>query len=152
MKLEDALKMKSIPDHRLKAVLEILHTASVIDNLHLRYLKPYNLSVQQYNILRILRGSYPNSLTVQLIKERMVDLTPNTTRMVDKLLVQKLVTRMRSNKDRRKVFVRITAKGLEVMEKLDVVHQEFLRFTEMLSLDESDHLSNLLEKLRNSIK
>lgn len=144
--------MKSIPDHRLKAVLEILHTASVIDNLHLRYLKPYNLSVQQYNILRILRGSYPNSLTVQLIKERMVDLTPNTTRMVDKLLVQKLVTRMRSNKDRRKVFVRITAKGLEVMEKLDVVHQEFLRFTEMLSLDESDHLSNLLEKLRNSIK
>ena len=152
MKLEDALKMKSIPDHRLKAVLEILHTASVIDNLHLRYLKPYNLSVQQYNILRILRGSYPNSLTVQLIKERMVDLTPNTTRMVDKLLVQKLVTRMRSNKDRRKVFVRITAKGLEVMEKLDVVHQEFLQFTEMLSLDESDHLSNLLEKLRNSIK
>lgn len=150
MKLEEALKMKSFPDRRLKAVLEILHTASLIDNLHLKYLKRFNISVQQYNILRILRGSHPQSLTVQSIKERMVDRTPNTTRMVDKLLAQNLVTRMRSSKDRRKVFVKITAKGLDTMTHVDIVRRDFLKFTENLSIEEANQLSDLLEKLRES--
>ena len=135
-------------DLRLKILLEILQTASQINNLHLKYLKPFNLSVQQYNILRILRNTYPGSLTIQAIKEQMVDRTPNTTRMVDKLLTQKFVTRIRSVKDRRKVFVKITPPGLEIMSKIDIILQDFLQITQNLSTEESNRLSDLLGKLK----
>lgn len=135
-------------DMRLKTVLEILQTASVISNLHMRYLKPFNLSIQQYNILRILRGAYPNSLTIQAVKEQMVDRTPNTTRMVDKLLTQKFVTRIRSAKDRRKVYVKITHNGLDIMSKIDLNLKDFLKIANNLTPVESSQLSGLLEKLR----
>jgi MarR family transcriptional regulator, 2-MHQ and catechol-resistance regulon repressor len=135
-------------DLRLKILLEILQTASLINNLHLKYLTPFNLSVQQYNILRILRNVYPGSLTIQSIKEQMIDRTPNTTRMVDKLLLQKFVTRIRSVKDRRKVFVKITASGLEIMGQTDVNLQDFLKITNNLSAAETNQLSGLLGKLR----
>ena len=145
---EDILKTEGSPELRFRTVLDILHTASVINNMHLKFLKPFNLSVQQYNILRILRSSYPDSLTVQEIKEQMVDRTPNTTRMVDKLLLQKLVTRVRSNKDRRKVYVKITDQGLEIMSKTDIILKDFMKITDNLSSSETNQLSCLLEKLR----
>jgi DNA-binding MarR family transcriptional regulator len=148
IKKDDIILADSVHDNRLRTVLEILQTASSLNNLHLQYLKPYSLSVQQYNILRVLRESYPDSLTVFAIKEKMVDKTPNTTRMVDKLLSNKLVTRIRSNKDRRKVYVKITNKGLEVMSKIDIIQQDFLKLTDKLSLHEAGQLSNILEKLR----
>ena len=135
-------------DLRLKILLEVLQTASLINNLHLKYLKPFNLSVQQYNIIRILRNEYPGSLTIQAVKEQMVDRTPNTTRMVDKLLSQKFVTRIRSVKDRRKVFVKITPVGLEIMGKIDVILQDFLKITNSLSAEEINQLSGLLGKLK----
>ncbi len=134
-------------DIRLKSLMEILHAASIINNLHLKYLKPFNLSVQQYTILRILRVSYPGSLTIQSIKEQMVDRTPNTTRMVDKLLSQKLVTRVRSAKDRRKVFVKLTISGMEIMAKIDIALKDFYKITNPLSASESTQLSLLLGKL-----
>ena len=135
-------------DLRLKILLEILQTASLINNLHLKYLKPFNLSVQQYNILRILRNTHPGSLTIQAVKEQMIDRTPNTTRMVDKLLLQKFVTRIRSVKDRRKVFVKITASGLEIMNKIDIILKDFLKITHGLSAEETSRLSDLLGKLK----
>ncbi len=144
----EPVKSLSNEDYGFKTVIEILHTASIISNQHLKYLKPFNLSVQQYNILRILRTTYPGSLTIQAIKEKMVDRTPNTTRMVDKLLSQKFVTRVRSVKDRRKVFVKITSAGLDIMSRIDVDLKEFLKFTNNLSAIESNQLSSLLEKLR----
>ena len=135
-------------DLRLKILLEILQTASLINNLHLKYLTPFNLSVQQYNILRILRNAYPGSLTIQAVKEQMVDRTPNTTRMVDKLLLQKFVTRIRSVKDRRKVFVKITTAGIEIMGKIDIILKDFLKITNSLSTEETSQLSELLGKLK----
>ncbi len=141
-------KIISGDDIRFKTLVEILHTASIINNYQLKYLKPFNLSVQQYTILRILRSAYPGSLTIQSIKEQMVDRTPNTTRMVDKLLGQKLVTRIRSVKDRRKVFVKITITALDIMAKIDVTQKDFLKITNSLSPAESTQLSNLLSKLK----
>ena len=153
MKMESAIsnepkKIVLNEELRLKTVLEILQTASIINNLHLKYLKPFNLSVQQYNILRILRNASPGSLTIQSIKEQMVDRTPNTTRMVDKLLAQKFVTRIRSVKDRRKVYVKITPSGLEIMAKIDVILKDFLQFTNNITALESSQLSGILKKLR----
>ena len=148
MRLEDEIKMKSIDNPRLKAVLEILFTSSYINNKHLKYLKPFGLSPQQYNILRILRGSHPKKLTIMDVKSRMLDKMPNTTRLVDKLEKCGCAERERSSKDRRKIFVGITKQGLDVMSQMDVAHLEFMKFTENLNEEEALELSSLIEKLR----
>jgi DNA-binding MarR family transcriptional regulator len=148
MKLEVEIKTKEIKDIRLKGVLEILFTASYINNKHQKYLKPFNISPQQYNILRILRGSHPNALHMQSIKERMLEKTPNTTRMIDKLEASGYIDRERSLKDRRKIYVKINEKGLNVMHKVDLIHPEFMAFTHYLNDEETLDLINLLEKLR----
>ena len=148
MKLENEIKQSKPLDVRVKALLEILFTASYINNKHSKYLNPYKISPQQYNILRILRGTYPDKLNVQTIKSRMVERTPNTTRMIDKLYDNGYVERERSEKDRRMVFVRITDKGLNVMSQVDKIHPDFLKFTNNLSEDELAQVVDLLEKLR----
>ena len=148
MKLENEIKQTKPIDIRVKALLEILFTASYINNKHSKYLQPYKISPQQYNILRILRGVYPNQLNVMTIKSRMVEKTPNTTRMVDKLFDNGYVDRERSEKDRRMVFVKITDKGLDIMSKIDEIHPDFLKFTYNLDNDETKSIIELLEKLR----
>ena len=85
----------------------------------MRLLKPYNLSQQQYNVLKILQEKYPQSCTLSSISNRMVDKMSNATRLVDKLLGKKLVTRSLCPDNHRKVDIRITAEGLELLEKLD---------------------------------
>ncbi|HLF34087.1 MAG TPA: MarR family transcriptional regulator [Cyclobacteriaceae bacterium] len=130
-------------------IREILQTASVINNLQQKCLKPFHLSVQQYQVLHVLRQTFPDSLTAQELKMKMVDRTPNLTRMVDKLLSQKLLSRIRSNKDRRKVFIRITEKGLDFMAKLDSSQRDFLRLADKLTVDETGQLTSLLLKIRN---
>ena len=148
MKLEEALKMKEFPDLHLKAFLEILYTASEIRNHQKKFFKPFGLSPEQYNILRILRGSHPKSLTINEIKIRMVDKTPHTTRMIDKLELSRLVSRERVTSDRRKIFIRIRSKGLDLMRHIDVALPDFLLFMHNLSIEEAQILSSLLEKIR----
>jgi len=149
MKLELEIKTKEIKDNRLRAVLEILFTASYINNKHIKYLRPFNLSPPQYNILRILRGSYPNHLHIQSIKKRMLEKMPHTTRMIDKLFENGYIERERREDDRRKIYIIITKKGLEVMSHIDQIHPEFMQFTHNLSDKEANELANLLEKLRD---
>ena len=148
MNQEKYIYNNTLPEENQNTIREILQTASEINNLHLKYLKPFHLSVQQYQILHILRSAYPDSLTVQSLKANMVDKTPNLTRMVDKLLAQKMVSRVRSNKDRRKVYIRITEKGIEFMTRIDFAQKDFLKLTDKLTLDETGQLTSLLHKLR----
>jgi MarR family transcriptional regulator, 2-MHQ and catechol-resistance regulon repressor len=148
MKLELEIKTKEIKDIRLKALLQILFTASYINNKHSKVLRPFKISPQQYNILRILRGSHPDYLHIQSIKERMLEKTPNTTRMIDKLLLNGYIERERGESDRRMVLVKINQKGLGIMSQIDKIHPDFLKFTHNLSDQEAENLSDLLEKLR----
>jgi MarR family transcriptional regulator, 2-MHQ and catechol-resistance regulon repressor len=151
MKLEVEIKSKEIKDIRLKALLQILFTAALINNKHAKVLLPYKISPQQYNILRILRGSHPNSIHIQSIKERMLEKTPHTTRMIDKLLLNQYIERERGESDRRKVLVKISEKGLGIMDKIDLVHLDFMKFTHNLNDLEANSLSDLLEKLRENL-
>lgn len=148
MKLEKEIKSKEIQDIRIRALLEILFTASFINNKHSKYLEPFKISPQQYNILRILRGSYPEKLNIQTIRKRMLEKTPNTTRMIDKLYLNQYIERERSENDRRMVFVRINEKGLKIMDEIDKIHPEYLEFTHKWSDQEALQISDLLEKLR----
>ena len=149
MKLEKEIKTKEIPDERIRAVLEILFTASYINHKHTLHLKPYNMSPQQYNIMRILRGSHPGELSMNQIVNRMLEKSPHSTRMIDKLCANGYAERRRSESDRRKVYVKISNHGLKVMKELDDIHPEFMQFTHNLSDQEAHLLSEMLEKLRD---
>ena len=93
--------------------------------MQIEIFKPFDLTLQQYNVLRILRGQYPNPITVIAIIERMLDKMSNASRLVDKLLAKDLVIRRLCPHDRRAVDVIITEKGLELLEKLDTLQNQW---------------------------
>jgi DNA-binding MarR family transcriptional regulator len=112
-------------------------------------MKPYDLSGEQYNVLRILRGQKGNPANMCVIQERMLAKTSNTTRLVDKLLLKELVTRNVCPDNRRKIEVLITQKGLDVLKELDPkVDAHERAFAENISPEELELLNKLLEKYR----
>ena len=132
-------------NERLKALLNIKYTASWLDQIGTELLKPFNISEQQYNILRILRGAR-KEITVTEVKERMVQKSPNTTRLMDKLCEKKLIERRRCDNDRRVVFVKISKKGLTLLEKINL--NDFDIYMNRLTESEAKMLNELLDKIR----
>lgn len=119
MKLEEAIKQtKPFSSELQKLVINIQLTASYLNCLTTQRLKPFDLSPQQFNVLRILKGKHPDSYCNQEITERMVDKSSNATRIADKLLEKKLITRTANKADRRAVDIRITAKGLALLDEI----------------------------------
>nr|WP_315190826.1 MarR family transcriptional regulator [uncultured Flavobacterium sp.] len=150
MKIEDVLKSTVPMDNSKKIILNILYTQNVITENFNEILKPYDISGEQYNVLRILRGQKGNPANMCMIQERMLAKTSNTTRLVDKLLLKELVTREVCPENRRKIEVMITQKGLDVLKELDPkVTQHEASFSKNLNADEIKLLSQLLEKYRN---
>ena len=141
----------SFENERQKAIVNILFTGSWLKNKHAELIKPYDISTQQYNILRILRGAKNEQLTMQTVKSRMLEKSPNTTRLTDRLLSKKLIERKRSENDRRVVYVKITQKGLDLLAELDENEmKDFQVMQKNLSEEEGTQLSNLLDKLRGN--
>ena len=136
----------SFDNEHLKAMLNIKYTSNWLDQIGAELLKPYNISEQQYNILRILRGA-GKEIAVNQVKDRMIQKSPNSTRLMDKLCEKKLIERSRCENDRRIVFVKISAKGLRLLENADM--SEFDRYMNRLSEKEALLLNELLDKIRN---
>jgi DNA-binding MarR family transcriptional regulator len=128
-----------------KALLNIIFTSHWITNLQNEFFKAFGLSPQQYNILRILRGAN-QPLKVQTIKSRMIDRSPNVTRLTDKLIDKSLIERLNCKTDRRVVHIKITQKGLSLLT--DIPSKPFFKLTSNISKDEARHLNILLDKLR----
>lgn len=101
-----------------KAMLNVLFTANWLRTMQVALFKPYGLSPQQYNILRILRGA-KDRMPMQQVKGRMIDRAPNATRLTDKLIAKGLVLRERCAEDRRVIYVRISDKGLDLLTAID---------------------------------
>ena len=133
-----------------KVQSNILHTASWL-NLHsTKLLKPYSISPQQYNILRILRDLHPKPATVKLLTERMVDKMSNASRLVEKLRQKGLVVREASDEDRRRVDVKITDKGLMLVEKAsDALEKAMEKQLSTISPQEASELNRLLRDIRS---
>ena len=148
MKLEDEIKQYRFKSPFQKAGINLVYTVSTIQNRHMRMLKQFDLTIPQFNILRILRGQHPNSTSVNDLIERMLDKSSNASRIVDKLFTKKLVTRKVSPKDRRSVEVGITDAGLKILEKIDVLEHEFFFGEGVLSEAEAELLNDLLDKGR----
>lgn len=149
MKIEDVIKSTVSIDDSKKVILNIMFTQSVIGEKFAEVLKPYDLSSEQYNVLRILRGQKGNPANMCVIQERMIAKNSNTTRLIDKLLLKDFVTREVCPDNRRKIEVQITPKGLELLLELDpkVIEHEKL-FSKNLTSEELTQLNILLEKYR----
>lgn len=150
MKIEDEIKSTVPLNISKKIILNVLYTQNVITENFNEILKPYEISGEQYNVLRILRGQKGNPANMCMIQERMLAKTSNTTRLVDKLLLKNLVTRNVCPENRRKIEVLITQKGLDILTEIDpkVVEHESL-FSNKLDSEELEQLNFLLEKYRN---
>ncbi len=132
--------------NRLKAFINLKYTANWLSSMENEYFKPFGISPQQYNILRILRGA-GQKMKVQIVKERMVERAPNATRLMDKLCEKDLISRKRCEEDRRVVYVEITKDGLQLLTDIDNA-PERLNLVDNLSDEEAVQLSNLLDKIR----
>ena len=150
MKLELELKNSKTLPSRQRAMLNILFTASWLDcHLH-RSLRPFGLTHPQYNILRILNGSYPKGLSVLDIKTRMIDRSSNVSRLVEKLRLSGLVERIPHDGDRRMVVVTISEAGKNLLT--DIERKLFADPKNMPGLaltdTESAELADLLDRFR----
>jgi len=150
MTIEDIIKSTTALALPKRTVLNILYTQNVIHDKFNEVLKPFDISAEQFNVLRILRGQKGCPANMSLLQERMLAKTSNTTRLVDKLLLKELVTRKVCPDNRRKVEVLITSKGLDLLSELDpLVDQHEACFTSNLNNEELETLNLLLEKFRN---
>ena len=132
-------------NNKVKALINIIYTANWINSLQNEFFKPFGISPQQYNILRILRGA-GEPLKVQIIKERMLERAPNATRLMDKLSAKNLISRLPCLEDRRVVHIEITKNGMDLLKIIDKDFKEDL--LENLTKEEAETLSDLLDKIR----
>lgn len=149
MKIEDVIKSTVPLDIAKKVILNFTYTQNVVGDKFHEILKPFDISREQYNVLRILRGQKGHPANMFVIQERMLSKNSNTTRLIDKLLLKKYVTREVCPDNRRKIEVLITQKGLDILSELDpivIAHEQL--FANNLTLAELEQLNSLLEKYR----
>lgn len=149
MRIEDEIRQKKFASEYQKLHVNVLFTAAWLSQCTMKVLKPYGISQQQFNILRILRGMHPEPATIKLLTERMIDKMSNASRLVEKLVQKGLAIRTESDLDRRRVDVQITPKGLELLQKAsaavdDRVHSDI----QNLSTEEAAQLNELLDRMR----
>lgn len=131
-----------------KAVVNVRITSNFLSNYQNNFMSKFDISMPQFNILRILRGA-KEPLNVHTVKERMIEKSPNTTRLMDKLIDKGLIDRIRCEEDRRVVYVNITEAGLEVLSKIDEEFDMTALFPQSLTEKEANTLNDLLDKLRD---
>lgn len=135
----------TFPNSRVKALLNIIYTANWITSCQNEFFKEFGISPQQYNILRILRGA-GEPLKVQTIKDRMIERSPNATRLMDKLCAKNYIERLPSEHDRRVVKITITQEGKDLLASIpNTLNKDLLK---NLNEEEAEQLSNLLDKMR----
>ena len=145
-KIDDEVKT-NFPNNRQRFITNMIFTSNWFQNGVSDFLKPFGISLQQFNVLRILRGA-KDWVTMNEIKELMIDKTPNTTRLSDKLLKKGFVERKRSDVDRRIVYMNITEAGLELLESIDKSAYDYMNFMEKLTEEEAETMSNILDRMR----
>lgn len=149
MKLEDELKQtKPFKSEIAKLVLNIQYTSSFFSGLISEKLKPFGLSPQQYNVLRILKGKHPNSYCNQEITCRMIDKSSNATRIVDKLLEKKLVSRTEDAADRRLVNIKITDSGIKLLKEIDAMLTAHEKTMKPFNEEKAKLMNEWLDELR----
>ncbi len=149
LRIEDAIKVKKFPSKQQKLSINLIFTTSWAGTRLQEFFGEYDLTSSQYNILRILRGHYPNSMTTSKISERMIHRDAGASRLVDRLIKKGLAKKSVSEVDRRLVDVVITPNGLDALSKMDAERGRIDDIFGNLSEEEIDQLNDLLDKLRS---
>lgn len=152
MKLEDEIQQKKFETELNKMIINISFTANWLNLRFSQSLKHYDISLQQYNVLRILRGQKGNPATVNMITERMLDKNSNASRLIDKLKLKELVERRECPNDRRAVDVLITEKGLSLLLEIDKELANMEKQMQIMSDDEMKTVNTLLDKFRTEVQ
>ncbi|MFM7486237.1 MAG: MarR family winged helix-turn-helix transcriptional regulator [Cytophagales bacterium] len=148
MTIEEEIRQGKFASEHHKMAVNIMFTSSWLNAGNISRLKPVGITPEQFNVLRILRGSHPRKLTLADISSRMIDKSSNCTRLVEKLRVKGLVTREICAANRRQVEICVTDKGLELLKKIDAQAPAWLTTLKNLSENEANELNKLLDKLR----
>ncbi len=148
MRLEDEISQKKFRNEYHKATVNLIFTFNWLRTYQEKVFKSCGITMQQFNILRILRGQYPNPANIKLIREMMLDRMSDCSRIVEKLRRKGLIERTVCPKDRRHVDVVINKKGLDLLSKLDSVSEEVDKYLSRLNEEEVTKLNELLDKLR----
>ena len=149
MKLEESIKQKEFNNEFEKAEINILYTANWMNlSLH-QLIKSYNISLQQFNILRILRGQKGKPAALKLLTERMLDKMSNTSRLVDKMLTKELLERSICPNNRRQVEITLTSKGLKVCNEISDLIEKHRMESLKITIEEAREINRILDKMRS---
>jgi DNA-binding MarR family transcriptional regulator len=150
MRIEDEIKINAFSNDFHRAHVNILFTGAWAHLRMIQWLKPFNLSPQQFNVLRILRGRHPQPASIKELTERMLDKTSNASRVVDKLVKKKWVCKNFSPDDQRQAKVTITKEGLVVLENASrILEAQTSNLFSHFTAEEASQISLLLDKLRS---
>lgn len=149
MKIEDEIKQQKFRNQLQKAVINLIYTAGWMQGKQQDTFKPFNITSQQFNILRILRGQHPNSISATEIKSRMLDKNSDVSRLLDRLLAKKVITKKTCPNDKRAADINLTEEGIELLKAIDKKQQQIDGIL-MLSEEEAEQLSNLLDRCRGN--
>ncbi len=148
--VEEHLITKPIKDPYVRAFLNVMFTGVWLQQKMGQLLKPFDITEPQYNVLRILRGQNGEAMNLYEIQNRMIQKMSNVSRLIDKLVAKKLVTRRECKENRRRVDIGITQKGLDLLDAIDPAIEPFFnQLNENLTKDEARQMSEWLDKMRD---
>ena len=148
MKIEEAIQQPKFRNVHHKVAVNLLYTAAWLDDRNKSFFKEYGVTNQQFNILRILRGQLPHKISGAEIKNRMLDKNSDVSRLLDRLILKKLVTKSQCPNDKRAADVLITEAGLALLKKIDGKMDETDLAVFHLTKTEATQLSDLLDTCR----
>lgn len=151
MSISDEIKQSSFKNEETKAVVNLIFTGNFLVQRQQAFMKPFGITMQQFNVLRILEGQKGQAISVLSITERMLDKMSNASRLVDKLFAKKLVSRIPCEKDRRAVDVYILPAGSVLLAKIEVHLDAFRKQISPLGVENLKQLNELLDQFRASI-
>jgi DNA-binding MarR family transcriptional regulator len=148
--IEKEIQQERFASEHEKAAVNILFTSSWLHTLNASRLKKHDITPEQFNVLRILRGSHPTPLMLADITCRMLDKSSNATRLVEKLRQKGFVKREICESNRRQVDISITEKGLAILKAIDQEDTSWVNLLKTISKQEASELNRILDKLRSA--
>ena len=150
VKLEDAIKTSKFTNVKHKATINLLFTSYWLKNNFSVAIKEIGLSMEQYNVMRILKGKHPEQMCVKDIASRIIEKNSNVPRIIDRLIVKKIVKRTTSKIDKRETLVSLTEKGVSELEEATKLIDSLTEQIVGLDEKESEQINDLLEKMRTA--
>jgi DNA-binding MarR family transcriptional regulator len=152
MTIEEAIKTNKFKDMKHKATINLMYTSYIMRTQLSTILKVYDLTPEQYNVLRILKGKHPEAMCVRDIGSRMIEKSSNVPRIVDRLVAKKLVKRTTSKEDKRETLISLTEKGIEQLAAATKAGDDLEMNIAGITEEEATVLNEILEKMRAKIE